>query len=107
MTWHQWQAEYPTLSRIGLSSCCAFCSASSLHGYQSTGLWACCRRYGLVSLMSRLVCLCWDVGFVVSDMVPPVGDVLLLFLVFPLSCVDGGIVPYEGIQGIFTLNVLT
>src|SRR5438067_4813975 len=39
---------------MGLSSCCAFCRASSPHGYQSTGLWACCRRYGLVSLISRL-----------------------------------------------------
>ena len=45
--------------------------------------------------MSRLVCLCWDVGFVVSDMVPPVGCYIFLFLVFLLNCVDGGIVPYR------------
>src|SRR5207237_6729002 len=28
-------------------------NASSPHGYQSTGLWACCSRYGLVSLARR------------------------------------------------------
>ena len=28
-------------------------SASSAQAYQSTGLWACCRRYGLVSSMRR------------------------------------------------------
>src|SRR6266446_603819 len=40
---------------MGLSSCFAFSSASSPHGYQSTGLCACWSRYGLVSLESRLV----------------------------------------------------
>ena len=42
------------LSRMGLSSSLDRCSASSPHGYQSTGLLACCNRYGLVSLASRL-----------------------------------------------------
>jgi hypothetical protein len=41
------------LRKIGLSSACAFSSASLPHGYQSTGLWACCKRYGLVSCMRR------------------------------------------------------
>src|ERR1700674_1434072 len=54
MTWHQWQAEYPTDSRIGLPVFLASASASSPHGYQSTGLSECCCRYGLVSLASRL-----------------------------------------------------
>src|SRR5438552_9371277 len=53
ITWHQWQAEYPTLSRIGLCSLLARSNASAPHGYQSTGLSACCRRYGLVSSASR------------------------------------------------------
>ena len=44
MTWHQWQAEYPMLSRMGLSSALARARASSPHGYQSTGFWACCNR---------------------------------------------------------------
>src|SRR5438128_11847008 len=42
------------LSRIGLFSWRARSSASVPHGYQSTGLFACCRRYGLVSLARRL-----------------------------------------------------
>src|ERR1041384_5749372 len=46
------------LNRIGLCSTRAFVKASSPHGYQSTGLCACCKRYGLVSCCSRLVCLC-------------------------------------------------
>src|ERR1041384_936585 len=41
------------LSRIGRSSRLARSSASSPHAYQSTGLCACCKRYGLVSLMRR------------------------------------------------------
>src|SRR5215211_6428396 len=53
ITWHQWHAEYPTLSSTGLSSARAFSNASSPHGNQSTGLSACCRRYGLVSSASR------------------------------------------------------
>src|SRR6266852_726416 len=43
------------LSRIGRSSVRARASASSPHGYQSTGLSACCSRYGLVSQLRRLV----------------------------------------------------
>src|SRR5881397_2862066 len=53
ITWHQWQAEYPTESSTGLSSVRARTKASSPHGYQSTGLWACWSRYGLVSRPSR------------------------------------------------------
>ena len=34
----------------------AFAKASSPHAYQSTGLCACWRRYGLVSLIRRFVC---------------------------------------------------
>src|SRR5664279_4101906 len=55
ITWHQWHAEYPTESRIGLPSRRASASASSLQGCQSTGLSACCRRYGLVSPARRLL----------------------------------------------------
>src|SRR4029453_930975 len=44
-----------TDSSIGLSSARARANASSPHGYQSTGLWACWSRYGLVSLARRLV----------------------------------------------------
>src|SRR4051794_2905274 len=32
----------------------ALANASGPQGYQSTGLWACCSRYGLLSLASRL-----------------------------------------------------
>src|SRR5205807_6302504 len=53
MTWHQWHAAYPTESRTALSSARAFSNASSPHGYQSTGLSACWRRYGLVSPARR------------------------------------------------------
>src|SRR5690349_10346186 len=34
---------------MGLSSWRAFSKASGPQGYQSTGLWACCCRYGLFS----------------------------------------------------------
>ena len=44
ITWHQWQEEYPTESRIGRSSERARDSASSPHGYQSTGLSRCWSR---------------------------------------------------------------
>src|SRR5258705_11197921 len=54
ITWHQWQAEYPIDSRMGLSSALARSIASGPHGYQSTGLCACCSRYGLVSVARRL-----------------------------------------------------
>src|SRR5438876_3333033 len=54
------------LRRINLSSAFARSSASRLQAYQSTGLWACCRRYGLVSSMSRFAmrseCLVERVG---------------------------------------------
>src|SRR2546422_2133139 len=40
--------------KIGRSSSRARPSASGPHGYQSTGLWACWRRYGLVSPARRL-----------------------------------------------------
>src|SRR4051812_49467746 len=57
ITWHQWQGAYPMESRIGLSSSRARASASSPHGYQSTGFSACWRRYGLVSCASRFTAL--------------------------------------------------
>ena len=38
---------------MGLSSAFARASASSPHGYQFTGLCACCLRYGLDSFASR------------------------------------------------------
>jgi len=57
MTWHQWQVEYPMERKIGLFSRFAVANASLSQGFQSTGLWACCRRYGLFSWMSRFVCL--------------------------------------------------
>ena len=41
------------LTRIGLSSSRALASASSPHGYQSTGFSACWSRYGLVSVARR------------------------------------------------------
>ena len=41
--------------KIGLSSRRAFSKADSPQGSHSTGLWACCRKYGLFSLMSALV----------------------------------------------------
>ena len=44
MTWHQWHAEYPTDKKTGRFSARARSKASSPHGYQSTGLWACWRR---------------------------------------------------------------
>src|SRR5215470_7096866 len=53
ITWHQWHAEYPIESRMGLPSRRARASASSPHGCQSTGLSACCSRYGLVSPARR------------------------------------------------------
>src|SRR2546423_3041749 len=57
MTWHQWHDEYPTERSTGLSSARAFSNASSPHGYQSTGLSACWRRYGLVSPARRFISL--------------------------------------------------
>src|SRR5215217_8953676 len=49
------------LRSIGLSSLFERASASSPHGYQSTGLCACCKRYGLDSPARRFVCLCSDI----------------------------------------------
>src|SRR3954468_8435370 len=53
------------LSSMGFRSAFEIESALSPHGYQSTGLCACWRRYGLVSLARRLVCLGFSgpVGF--------------------------------------------
>jgi hypothetical protein len=42
----------PMLKKTGLSSLRAFSKASAPHGYQSTGLWACCKRYGDFSWIS-------------------------------------------------------
>src|SRR5882757_7218384 len=53
MTWHQWQAAYPTESRMGLLARLASASASVPQDHQSTGLCLCCSRYGLVSRASR------------------------------------------------------
>src|SRR6185437_14156380 len=55
ITWHHWQAAYPTDSNTGTSRRRASANASSPHGHQSTGLSACCSRYGLVALFSRLL----------------------------------------------------
>jgi len=54
MTWHQWQAAYPTESSTGTSRSCASANASGPHSCQSTGLSACCSRYGEVLAASRL-----------------------------------------------------
>ncbi len=43
--------------KIGLASVFAFIKASSPQGYQSTGLWACCSKYGDFSLLRRLAVL--------------------------------------------------
>ena len=40
---------------MGLFSAFANASASLPHGYQNTGLWACCFRYGLEECTSLLV----------------------------------------------------
>ena len=55
ITWHQWQAAYPTDSSTGTSRRRASANASSDQGHQSTGLSACCSRYGLVALLSRFI----------------------------------------------------
>src|SRR5579871_1252683 len=44
---------------MGFCSLLARSNASAPHGYQSTGLFACWRRYGLVSPLSRLAILCF------------------------------------------------
>src|SRR5216683_1206061 len=55
ITWHQWQAEWPTERRIGLFNLRASSSASSDQGYQSTGLSACWRKYGEGSVARRFI----------------------------------------------------
>src|ERR1700749_1353176 len=64
------------LRSIGLSSLFERASASSPHGYQSTGLCACCKRYGLDSPARRFVCLCSDIEhpFVLNCSDYPVRD---------------------------------
>src|SRR5690349_16609771 len=57
MTWHQWHVEYPIDKKMGLLSERALSKASAPQGYQSTGLCACCSRYGLFSPARRLVCM--------------------------------------------------
>ena len=47
--------EYPIDRKIGFSSAAAFAKASSPHGYQSTGLAACCSKYGLRSRLKRFI----------------------------------------------------
>src|SRR5687768_7983186 len=44
--------------KIGFPSFFAFSSASGPHSYQSTGLWACWRRYGLVAPLRRFARRC-------------------------------------------------
>src|SRR5919201_876989 len=58
---------------MGLSSSRARASASSPHAYQSTGLSACCRRYGLVSSASRFTLILCPVSSL------PSGTVTFLF----------------------------
>ena len=54
ITWHQWQAAYPTLSSTGTPRDRASANASSPHSHQSTGFSACWRRYGDVAAASLL-----------------------------------------------------
>src|SRR5215216_5598726 len=54
MTWHQWQELYPIERKMSFFSLRARSNASGPHGYQSTGLYACWSRYGLVSSARRL-----------------------------------------------------
>src|SRR6476469_6147253 len=53
MTWHQWQAAYPTLNSTGLLRRRASSNASGHQGHQSTGLSLCCSRYGDVEFARR------------------------------------------------------
>lgn len=48
----------PIESSIGRSFAAAALNDSSLQGYQSTGLWACWRRYGDFPYKSLLLYLC-------------------------------------------------
>src|SRR5687767_5987648 len=54
MTWHQWQAAYPMEISTGTSRRRASANASADQGHQSTGLSACCSRYGEADPASRL-----------------------------------------------------
>src|SRR5450755_4671794 len=54
ITWHQWQAAYPTDNSTGTSRARAAANASGVQGHQSTGLSLCCCKYGLVAVASRL-----------------------------------------------------
>src|SRR5947208_2278184 len=42
--------------KIGLFSARAFSKVAGPHGSHCTGLWACCRKYGLFSSISAFVC---------------------------------------------------
>ena len=53
ITWHQWQAAYPTLSSTGTSRRRASSNASGPHSHQCTGLSLCWSRYGDVASASR------------------------------------------------------
>src|SRR4051794_32187855 len=53
ITWHQWHAAYPTLSRIGTLRRRATSNGSSPHSHQSTGLSRCWSRYGEVAFARR------------------------------------------------------
>ena len=44
ITWHQWQAAYPMLSRTGTLRSRASANASGDHSHQSTGLSWCWSR---------------------------------------------------------------
>ncbi len=50
--------------KTGFDSRTAFWKASRPQGYQSTGLWACCNRYGDFSWIRRLVYLCSQLSVV-------------------------------------------
>src|SRR4051812_21407333 len=50
------------LRRMGRLSARAAASAPSPQGHQATGLWACCRRYGLVSVARWLATACEGLG---------------------------------------------
>src|SRR4051794_27277815 len=73
ITWHQWQAGEPTESKIGRCSRRARSSASSPHGYHSTGFPACWRRYGLVSPARRFTSPVFQLVLVRSLLEPPRG----------------------------------
>src|SRR5437764_350971 len=53
---------------MGFDSARAFDNASSRHGYQSTGLWACWSRYGLVSPARRFVWRGWSGGSALGNL---------------------------------------